>query len=157
MAKVWEIFENVGPGGRSWVQCWPGVASFNHLTLDVSDLGANGRGSEVPDAAAEGRVSTHDEVDEQRCVAVQPVIGDAGDQEEQADPGIVRADAALWVQFKDPESGRVWWWHSKSCEWSWNPPKVIHCCDPAMSLEPTAALITGTSDEPSMKGFLKNS
>ena len=143
MAKVSDRFEEVSPACRGWVQCWPGVAEFNHLTLDVSDLRAREGGSEVPAAVVGGRVSAHAEVDEQLCVAVQPVTGDAGDQEEQADPRIVSADATPWLEFKDPETGRYWWWHSKSGECSWNDPKVMGSCGA------TAALTAGTGGEPS--------
>jgi hypothetical protein len=48
IAELQAGFEHDGPNGTGWVQCWAGVAQFNHLTLDVSieELGARGGGSE---------------------------------------------------------------------------------------------------------------
>jgi hypothetical protein len=48
IAELQAAFEHDGPNGIGWVQCWAGVAQFNHLTLDVSieELGARGGGSE---------------------------------------------------------------------------------------------------------------
>jgi hypothetical protein len=98
MTAVLARFEEVGPDCRGWVQCWPGVAEFNHLNLDVVQLIAREGGSENSAAVAEGRASAH-EVDEQLCAAVQPVTGDdAEDQQgkKHADPLIVSADITPW-------------------------------------------------------------
>jgi hypothetical protein len=140
MAQVQACFELKGPSGTGWVQCWAGVAELNHLTLCVStgELRAREGGSEVAATAAGGSASSHDEVWEHRCAAVQHVTGDAGDQKEQADPRIVPADATPWVEFQDPDTGRSWWWHEKSEGFSWNDPTVMGICGPTESLDNTS-------------------
>jgi hypothetical protein len=168
MAVVSATLELVGPDCRGWVQRWPGVAEFNHLTLNVytaAELRAREGGSEVAAAVAGGRASAHGEVDEQLCAAVQPVTGDAGDQEEQADPRTVPADATQWEEYLDPETGRSWYHNPKTDEFSWSDPKVMQSCGPTESLDhtsgdggqqhtsPTAALTAGTGGEPSEPGL----
>jgi hypothetical protein len=146
MATVSARFEQVGPDCRGWLQCWPGVAEFNHLTLDVSDLIAREGGSEVSAAVAGGRASAH-EVDEQLCAAVQPVTGDDAEyqeEKEQADPRNVPADTTPWQKFLDPDTLRHWWWKESTGEFSWNEPKVS--CGPTESshTSATVSLIAGT-------------
>ena len=141
MAKVSERFEELSPVCRGWVQCWPDVAEFNHLALVVSDLRAREGGSQVAAAVVGGRASAHAEVDEQLCAAVQQVTGDAGDQEEQADPRTVPADATQWQAYSDPLTGYVWYWNAKTMEALWSDPTV-------MSLHHTSSVLDAAQPQP---------
>jgi hypothetical protein len=127
------------------LQRWPGVAEFNHLTLDVSDLIARQGGSEVSAAVAGGRASAH-AVDE---AAVQPVTGDDAEyqeEKEQTDPRTVPAVTTPWVKYLDPDSHSLWWWKESTGEFSWNEPK--ESCGPTESshTSATVSLIADTGD-----------
>jgi hypothetical protein len=142
MATVTARFEQVGPDCRGWLQCWTGVAEFNHLTLDVSDLIARQGGSEVSAAVAGGRASAH-AVDE---AAVQPVTGDDAEYQEdkeQTDPRIVPAVTTPWVKYLDPGSHNHWWLKESTGEFSWTEPKESCESSPTSGI---VSLIADTGD-----------
>jgi hypothetical protein len=141
MAKVLARFEQVGPDCRGWVQCWPGVAEFNHLTLDVVKLIARVGGSE--NSVAGDRASAH-EVDEQLCAAVLPVTNDDAEDQE----GTKHADP-LWVKFVDPKTLDFWWYNQVTEETLWSEPEVSCGATESSHTSITVPLIAGTGGEPS--------
>jgi hypothetical protein len=148
IAQVRARFEHQGPNGIGWVQCWARVAQLNHLTLDVSieELRARGGGSEVATATTSGTDvmsrCVHN-ADDQLCAAVQQVAAASGGSNQYAvrtleDPRTVPAAATQQQTFRDPTTGRIWFWNANTEEVSWSDEKDMESCGPTVSLDHTS-------------------
>jgi hypothetical protein len=148
IAQVRARFEHQGPNGIGWVQCWARVAQLNHLTLDVSieELRARGGGSEVATATTSGTDvmsrCVHN-ADDQLCAAVQQVAAASGGSNQYAvrtleDPRTVPAAATQQQTFRDPTTGRIWFWNADTEEVSWSDEKDMESCGPTVSLDHTS-------------------
>jgi hypothetical protein len=132
------------------------------MDVSIEELRARGGGSEVATATTSGSDvmsrCVHN-ADDQLCAAAASGGSNQYAVRTLEDPRTVPAAATQRQAFRDPTTGRIWFWNANTKEVLWSDENDMESCGPTVSLDhtsddggqqhtsPIAVPVAGTGDD----------